>query len=210
MKTRLGILISGTGSNLISIAAACEAPDFPAEIALVLSNNPKAKGLNFAKERALPTALIEHHAFDTRQAFEQAVHQELCAAKIELVCLAGFMRILSPFLVAKWPGKIINIHPSLLPAFRGLHPHQQAVEAGVRISGCTVHIVTEGLDDGPILGQVAVPVLANDTIKTLQQRVLEREHQLYPAVISHLCENQQGSLISHDNAKASNHLFSIF
>lgn len=188
MKTRLGILISGGGSNMQSIARACQSPDFPAEICLVLSNNPDAKGLQLAKELELQTAVVDHRVFPNREDFEQEIQKHLVKAKIELICLAGFMRILSPFLVGKWQGKMLNIHPSLLPEFRGLNTHKRALAAKVKTHGCSVHFVTTGLDEGPVIAQSSVPVLSDDTTQTLQARVLSAEHSLYPQVIKQLCK----------------------
>lgn len=201
MKTRLGILISGTGSNLQSIAAACKNPDYPAEIALVLTNQPEAKGITFAKKNGLATAVLAHQAYETRQTFEQAMHEQLHLAKVDLVCLAGFMRILSPFLVSRWAGRMLNIHPSLLPAFPGLHTHRRALEAGASLHGCSVHQVTEGLDEGPVQGQSALQVLANDTETSLQQRVLQLEHQLYPQVIAKTCQQLQQANLGKSAAR---------
>ncbi len=210
MKTRLGVLISGTGSNMQSIATACEQAGFPAKIALVLSNKSKAPGLDFAKQKGLPTAIVPHEKFEDRQIFEQAIHQELCAAKVELVCLAGFMRILSAFLVSRWDSKMLNIHPSLLPSLRGLHTHQRALDAGLRVHGCTVHQVSTELDDGPILGQAAIPVQSEDTAETLQKRVLRVEHQLYPAVIARVCSRLQGISMPQDElSQSKNTIFSL-
>jgi phosphoribosylglycinamide formyltransferase-1 len=187
MKTRLGILISGGGSNMLSIAKACKATDFPAQVSLVLSNNPDAKGLHFAKKLGLQTAIVDHRDFTTRKNFEQEIQKHLVKAKIELVCLAGFMRILSPFFVDKWHGKMLNIHPSLLPKFRGLNTHRRALVAKVKTHGCSVHMVTTGLDEGSVIAQSTVPVLADDTIQALQERVLIAEHLLYPQTIKQLC-----------------------
>ncbi|VAV89871.1 Phosphoribosylglycinamide formyltransferase [hydrothermal vent metagenome] len=201
MKTRLGILISGTGSNLQSIAAACKNPDYPAEIALVLTNQPEAKGITFAKKNGLATAVLAHQAYETRQTFEQAMHEQLHLAKVDLVCLAGFMRILSPFLVSRWAGRMLNIHPSLLPAFPGLHTHRRALEAGASLHGCSVHQVTEGLDEGPVQGQSTLQVLVNDTETSLQQRVLQLEHQLYPQVIAKTCQQLQQANLGKSAAR---------
>lgn len=170
-----------------SIAKACQHPGYPAYIALVLSNKPKAKGLQIAQQNGLATALVDHKNFTSREEFEQSIHQHLIAAKVDLVCLAGFMRILSPFLVAKWQGRMLNIHPSLLPRFRGLHTHQRALDAGASEHGCSVHEVTEGLDEGPVLGQAKINVLPTDTKQSLAKRVLHQEHQLYPEIIAKYC-----------------------
>lgn len=180
MKKRVGILISGRGTNMVSLAEAARAPDYPAEIVLVVSNRPNAPGIERAKALGLKTAVIDHKAFPSREAFDEAVEAALLAERVELVCQAGFMRIQSAPFATRWLGKQLNIHPSLLPLFKGLHPHQQALDAGVRISGCTVHFVTPELDAGPIVAQAAVPVLAGDTGTALEARILLAEHQLYP------------------------------
>jgi phosphoribosylglycinamide formyltransferase-1 len=180
MKKRVAILISGRGTNMVSLAEAARAPDYPAEIVLVVSNRPNAAGIERARTLGLKTAVVDHKAFASREAFDEAVEAALIAEDVELVCQAGFMRIQSAAFATRWLGKQLNIHPSLLPLFKGLHPHQQALDAGVRISGCTVHFVTPELDAGPIVAQAAVPVLAGDTIAALEARILLAEHQLYP------------------------------
>jgi phosphoribosylglycinamide formyltransferase-1 len=180
MKKRVGILISGRGTNMVSLAEAARAPDYPAEIVLVVSNRPNTPGIERAKALGLKTAVIDHKAFPSREAFDEAVEAALLGERVELVCQAGFMRIQSAAFATRWLGKQLNIHPSLLPLFKGLHPHQQALDAGVRISGCTVHFVTPELDAGPIVAQAAVPVLAGDTVAALEARILLAEHQLYP------------------------------
>jgi phosphoribosylglycinamide formyltransferase 1 len=189
-RLKLGVLISGRGSNLRSLIAACAAPDFPAEIALVISNIADAAGLAFAEQAGIRTVTISHKAFPNRPAFDAAVETELVAAGVELICLAGFMRILGPEILTRWRDKVINIHPSLLPAFRGLHVHEQALAAGVKISGCTVHIVRPAVDDGPILVQAAVPVAADDTPETLAARVLAAEHRIYPLAVRLIAEKR--------------------
>lgn len=189
-RLKLGVLISGRGSNLRSLIAACAKPDYPAEIALVISNVPSAAGLEFAKQASIPSQVIEHKDFANRAAFDSAVEAELYKAGVELICLAGFMRIVGPELLTRWADKVINIHPSLLPAFRGLRVHEQALAAGVKLSGCTVHIVRPAVDDGPILVQAAVPVMANDTPETLAARVLEAEHKIYPLAVRLIAEKR--------------------
>jgi phosphoribosylglycinamide formyltransferase-1 len=193
MKTRLGILISGTGSNMVAIAKACQNPDFPAKVALVLSNAHSAPGLQTAQGMGLATQSIEHSNYRERAAFEARIHQCLLDHDVELVCLAGFMRILSPFLVSKWQGKMLNIHPSLLPLFPGLDTHERALASGALVHGCSVHQVTKELDDGPILGQAVVPILRDDTCEKLAKRVLVAEHQLFPEIVSRLCRQKQGN-----------------
>lgn len=189
-RLKLGVLISGRGSNLRSLIAACAKPDYPAEIALVVSNVANAAGLEFARQSGIPHVVISHKDFANRAAFDAAIETELLRADVELICLAGFMRIVGPALLTRWADKVINIHPSLLPAFRGLHVHEQALAAGVKISGCTVHIVRPAVDDGPILVQAAVPVIANDTPETLAARVLEAEHRIYPLAVRLIAEKR--------------------
>jgi len=179
-KQRLGVLISGRGSNLAALIAACAAPGFPAEIVLVISNRPGAPGLDFAKDAGIPARVIDHKGFDSRVTFDRALDGALRAAGVDLVCNAGFMRILTPDFVEAWRDRHLNIHPSLLPAFRGLDTHARAIDADVRISGCTVHFVRAEMDAGPIVAQAAVPVLPGDNADTLAARVLRAEHQLYP------------------------------
>ena len=180
-KKRLAIFISGRGSNMESLLRACEAPDYPADPALVLSNRPSAKGLEIAAARGIPTIAIDHKTFNgDRVTFETAIQAELEAHEIDFIALAGFTRVMTPWLVSRWEGRMVNIHPSLLPSFPGLHTHQRAIVAGCRLAGCTVHYVTPGVDEGPIIGQAAVPVMPDDTPDTLASRVLKAEHLLYP------------------------------
>lgn len=163
---------------------ACAAPDFPARIVMVLSNKPDAPGLDVARAAGLRAEAVDHRPFGKdRAAHERAVDAMLREAGVELVCLAGYMRLLTPFLTEAWAGRMLNIHPSLLPAFPGLHTHERALETGVKLHGCTVHLVTDVMDDGPILGQAAIPVHAGDTPDHLAARVLEQEHRLYPAAL---------------------------
>lgn len=182
-KLRLGVLISGRGSNLQALIDACAKPDFPAKIVLVLSNKPDAYGLQRAAQAGIPTAIINHRDYADRETFEIAVDEKLQVAGVQLVCLAGFMRVLTPWLVKRWQDKMINIHPSLLPAFPGVNTHARALEAGVSESGCTVHYVQAEVDAGPIILQQAVPILPGDTSDTLAARVLDAEHALYPQAI---------------------------
>lgn len=185
MKRRLGVLISGGGSNLQALIDAARHPDYPAEIVLVISNVRDAHGLTRAREAGLPTAVIDHRAFGAdRAAFEAQVDAALRDANVELVALAGFMRVLTDGFVQAWNGRMLNIHPALLPSFKGLHTHARALEAGVAIHGCTVHWVSPGVDEGAILGQAAVPVAPDDTAETLGARVLAMEHRLYPACVA--------------------------
>ncbi|HEY1244177.1 MAG TPA: phosphoribosylglycinamide formyltransferase [Hyphomicrobiaceae bacterium] len=183
-KRRVGILISGRGSNMMALVAAARAADYPAEVAVVISSAPDAAGLAWAKAQGLPARAIDHRAFPGREAFDAAVHAALADAGVELVALAGFMRIQSAGFVAQWQGRQLNIHPSLLPLFKGLHPHRQALDAGVKVSGCTVHFVTNDTDSGPIVAQAAVPVLDGDTPESLAARVLAAEHRLYPHALA--------------------------
>jgi len=180
-KVRTAILISGRGSNMQSLVEAAQADDYPAEIVLIASNRPDAAGLEWAKARGLPTLAIDHKKYKTRDAFEAALQDALAAAGTELVALAGFMRLMTSDFVEHWRDRMINIHPSLLPSFKGLHTHERALAAGVKIAGCTVHFVRTEMDEGPIIGQAAVPVLSGDDPATLAARVLAAEHRLYPA-----------------------------
>ena len=179
-KKRVGVLISGRGSNMASLIEAAQAPDYPAEIALVVSNRPGAGGLARAEAAGIRTATVDHKLFPDRASFDEAVGQAFVQAGVDLICLAGFMRILSDGFVEQWTGRMLNIHPSLLPLFKGLRPHRQALDAGVRIHGCSVHFVVPELDSGPIVAQAAVPVLPGDTEDGLAARVLAEEHRLYP------------------------------
>jgi phosphoribosylglycinamide formyltransferase-1 len=189
-RFRLAVLISGEGSNLQALIDACADPDFPAEIALVVSNRPQAKGLARALEAGLKTVALDHRAYAGREAFDAALDAALRHAEPDLICLAGFMRLLTPGFVDGWAGRLVNIHPSLLPAFKGLDTHAQAIAAGVRVAGCTVHFVTPDLDSGPILVQAAVPVLPADTPETLAARVKGAEHRAYPLAVRLIAEGR--------------------
>ncbi|OZB18103.1 MAG: phosphoribosylglycinamide formyltransferase [Rhodobacterales bacterium 34-62-10] len=183
MSRRVAILISGGGSNMIRLVESMVG-DHPARCVLVASNDPGAAGLRRAAEMGIPTAAVDHRAYKgDRAAFEAALQAELDKAAPDILCLAGFMRILTPGFVAQWEGRMLNIHPSLLPKYKGLHTHARALEAGDAEAGCTVHLVTAALDDGPILGQARVPVLPGDTEDSLAARVLVQEHRLYPLVL---------------------------
>jgi len=184
MKKRVAILISGRGSNMMALIEAARAPGYPAEIVSIVASRPDAAGLAWAKAQGLPTVAIDHKSHATREAFDEAVHAALTEARADLIALAGFMRIQSAAFVHKWQGRQLNIHPSLLPLFKGLHPHKQALDAGVKISGCSVHFVTEEMDSGPIVAQAAVPVLDGDTPETLAARILVAEHKLYPHALA--------------------------
>jgi phosphoribosylglycinamide formyltransferase-1 len=184
-------LISGRGTNMQALIEACRRPNFPAEIALVLSNEPGAAGLARAKEAGIATRVLDHRGFEKdRPAFERALTAALEEAGVEFVCLAGFMRILTETFVSHWRDRLINIHPSLLPAFRGLDTHRRALEAGVRLHGCTVHFVRPAMDDGPIIVQAAVPVLAGDDEAKLAARVLAAEHRCYPLALKLAAEKR--------------------
>jgi phosphoribosylglycinamide formyltransferase-1 len=183
-KRRVAVLISGRGSNMASLIEAAQAPGYPAETVLVLSNRPEAPGLARAAADGIATAVVDHRTCPEREAFERALDHELVEHRIELLCLAGFMRILTPWFIDRWLGRMLNVHPSLLPLFKGLHTHRRALEEGVRIHGCTVHFVTPELDSGPIVAQAAVPVLPSDTEETLRARVLRQEHAIYPLGLS--------------------------
>ena len=178
------ILISGRGSNMMSLVEASRAADYPAEIVAVVSNRPDAKGLDWARGEGIPAEAIDHKAYPSREAFEADLHRALTAARADLVCCAGFLRLMTAGFVDRWHGRMLNIHPALLPSFKGLHTHERALAAGVRIAGCTVHFVTPGMDEGPIIAQAAVPVLDGDTSDTLAARVLAAEHVLYPAALA--------------------------
>jgi phosphoribosylglycinamide formyltransferase-1 len=182
-KTPVGVLISGRGSNLAALIEACRAPAYPARIALVISNVPSAQGLLRAEAALIPARVVDHKDFPTREAFDEAVDRALREAGVEILCNAGFMRLHSEFFVKRWWNRHLNIHPSLLPAFKGLHTHERVLAAGARITGCTVHFVRPEMDEGPIVAQAAVPVLPGDTADGLAARVLEAEHRLYPLAL---------------------------
>lgn len=189
-RLRIGILISGRGSNLAALIDACRDAAFPAEIVTVISNRPDAAGLAFARAAGIATVALDHRAFADRAAFDETIHAQLTSARVELVCLAGYMRLLTAGFLARWHDRIVNIHPSLLPAFRGLDAHAQALAAGVKLSGCTVHIVRPDMDSGPIIAQAAVPVLPGDTVDELAARVLAAEHRLYPLALGLLASGR--------------------
>ncbi len=186
-RKRVAILISGRGSNMRALIEAARAEDFPAEVVLVVSSRMEADGLGIARGLGIEPALVDQVRFRRenrdREAYDAELHHVLTRANVEFVCLAGFMRILSPGFVRNWQGRIVNIHPSLLPAFRGLKPQRQALDAGVKVTGCSVHFVVPELDAGPTIAQAEVPVLDGDTEETLSARILEAEHKLYPAAL---------------------------
>ncbi len=201
MKRRVGILIGGRGSNMLALAGAARAPGYPAEVALVVSHGAEAHGLAAARTLGLETVTLEAGTFaGNRRAHEAAVAEALDAAGVEVVCLAGWMRLLTPFLVARYAGRMLNVHPSLLPAFPGLHTHRRALAAGVALHGCTVHLVTEAMDEGPVLAQAAVPVRPGDTEATLADRVLRQEHVLYPATLARFVSGRAGVAAAEDAA----------
>lgn len=191
IRKRVGVLISGRGSNMAALVAAAKAPDYPAEIALVLSNRPGAGGLAAAGADGIATVVIDHTAFGKdRAAFEHAMQAELDRHRIELLCLAGFMRLLTPEFVGQWHDRILNIHPALLPSFKGLDTHRRALAAGVKLHGATVHFVVPDMDAGPIVAQGAVPVHDDDTPDTLAARVIGVEHRLYPLALRLVAEGR--------------------
>lgn len=217
-RRRVGILISGRGSNMMALVAAARASDYPAEVACVISNRPDAPGLAWARAQGLAVHTVDHKAYATREAFEEALHATLTAEGVELVACAGFMRLMTAGFVGCWAGRMINIHPSLLPLYPGLRTHERALADGVRIAGCTVHYVVAEMDAGPIIAQGAVPVLDTDTPDSLADRILAVEHQIYPDALAMVASgtaqlengrvrilstvNQAGRLISPECAGA--------
>jgi len=183
-KLQTAVLISGRGSNMMALVEASRAADYPAEIACVVSNKPDAKGVQFAAANGIATKVFDHKAFPNREAFEQALDNYLRSMKVEAIALAGFMRVLTAGFINGWDGRIINIHPSLLPAYKGLHTHERAIADGAKVHGCSVHLVTQELDGGPVLLQAEVPVLAVDTPDALAARVLTEEHRIYPQALA--------------------------
>jgi phosphoribosylglycinamide formyltransferase 1 len=190
-RKRVAVLISGRGSNMIALIEAAKAKDYPAEISLVVSNRPDAAGLARAREAGIATAVIDHRRFhDDREAFERALDDELRKYRIDIVCLAGFMRLLTAWFIGRWSGRVLNIHPALLPEFKGLDTHRRALEKGVKRHGATVHFVVEETDAGPVISQQSVPVLQGDTEETLAARVLEIEHRIYPEALRLVAEGR--------------------
>jgi phosphoribosylglycinamide formyltransferase 1 len=190
-KLRVAVLISGRGSNMVALIEAARAADYPAAVVLVVSNNPDAAGLAFARGAGIATAVVDHRPFnENRGAFEQALDAQLQTHRIDLVCLAGFMRLLTADFVRRWNGRMLNIHPALLPQFKGLHTHRRALEAGVKEHGATVHFVVPEMDSGPIVLQGSVPVRDGDTEESLGQRVLEVEHRIYPQALRMVAEGR--------------------
>ena len=191
-RRRVGVLISGRGSNLAALIAAAREPNYPAAIVLVVSNRPEAAGLARARDAGIAAAVVDHKAYADRRSFEEELERTLVSSGVEILCLAGFMRVFTPWFVERWTGRMLNIHPSLLPAFRGVDTHKQALAAGVLIHGCTAHFVTPELDSGPIIAQAAVRVVPGDTEETLAARVLAEEHRLYPLALRLVCEGRAG------------------
>ncbi len=189
-KLKVGVLISGRGTNLQALIDACAVESYPAEIALVLSNAANAAGLARAEAKGIATTVVDHKAYDTREAFEDAMHEALADAGVQLICLAGFMRLLTEGFVGRWRDRLINIHPSLLPAFRGLNVHDRVLEYGARFSGCTVHFVRAAMDDGPVIAQAVVPVLRDDDAASLAARVLIHEHRIYPLAVKMIAQSR--------------------
>ena len=204
-RRRTAVLISGRGSNLAALISACRRPETAAEIALVISNRPTAAGLQHATAAGIPAEVIDHRRFGSREAFDQALNSVIEEYEISLICLAGFMRVLSPWFTERWRDRLLNIHPSLLPAFPGLDTHRRAIAAGVRFSGCTVHFVRSEVDAGPIIVQGVVPVRAEDTPETLAARVLEAEHRCYPLGLELVASGRarvEGERVLIDRAQA--------
>jgi phosphoribosylglycinamide formyltransferase 1 len=203
IKKRVAILISGRGSNMAALIEAAKAKDYPAEIVIVLSNQPDAEGLSRARDAGIATAVVDHRTFGAdRAAFERAVDDTLRTYRVELICLAGFMRLLTSWFINHWSGRILNIHPALLPEFKGLDTHRRALAAGAKRHGATVHFVVEETDSGPIISQQSVPVLEGDTEATLAARVLEVEHRIYPEALRQVAEGRAKFVAVHDRAGA--------
>jgi phosphoribosylglycinamide formyltransferase-1 len=189
-RARVGVLISGRGSNLQALIDTSAAPDYPAEIACVISNVAGAEGLSRAERAGIPSYVVGHKMYGSRESFDDAVNTLFCDNRVAIICLAGFMRILTDRFVEAWRGRLINVHPSLLPAFKGLDVHNRVLQSGARISGCTVHFVVPELDSGPIIAQAAVPVLPGDGPDALASRTLAAEHKLYPLALRLLAEER--------------------
>ena len=203
----IGVLISGRGSNLRSLIEAQVGGQLSAEIATVISNVPDASGLEIAASHGIPIKVINHKEFDSRKYFEGALNKALILADIDLICLAGFMRILSDTFVNNWRDRLINVHPSLLPSFKGLNTHERALEAGVCFTGCTIHFVRPAMDDGPIILQAAIPTLPQDTPETLANRVLQQEHIIFPLAVRMIAEGRvkvEGNVVKIEGANFHN------
>jgi len=184
MRKRVAVLISGTGSNMKALVAASRQPGSSFEVCCVVSNKPDAGGITWAREQGISTQVIDHKNFPTREAFDTDLNNYLQSQRLDLIACAGFMRIMTPVLITPWQGRMLNIHPSLLPLYKGLHTHERAIADGQKDAGCSVHLVTLELDDGPVLGQARVPILPGDTAETLAARVLAEEHKLYPDTLA--------------------------
>ena len=208
-RYKIAILISGRGSNMAALIEACKDDAYPADVALVISNRPDALGLEIARAADIPTRVIEHGDFDSREEFDAAMTAALAAAEVRLICLAGFMRLLSPEFCQRWRDSLINVHPSLLPAFKGLHVHERMLETGVHIAGCTVHFVRPEMDEGPILVQAAVAIAADDTPETLAARILVQEHRIYPLAVRLIAEGRArtaGGMVAIETYELPDHL----
>ena len=202
---RIVILLSGRGSNMEAIVRACADEGWPAQVAAVISNRADATGLEFARSRGIAAVVVDHKAFATREAFDSELARQIDAFSADVIALAGFMRILGDAFVRRYEGRMVNVHPSLLPAFTGLHTHRRAIEAGCKLAGATVHFVTPQLDHGPIIAQAVVPVLPSDTPQTLAARVLEREHVLYPRAVRWLVHDllvRDGLIVTHSRGES--------
>ena len=190
-KARVGVLVSGRGSNMMALVEAARAPGYPAEIVCVVSNRADAAGLDFARANGIESKVIDHKAFASREAFERALDSYLRSKRVDIIALAGFMRILTARFISGWEGRMLNIHPSLLPAYKGLNTHGRALADGAKTHGCSVHHVTAGLDAGPVILQAEVPVLTGDTPDTLSARVLREEHRIYPQALALIARQLQ-------------------
>jgi phosphoribosylglycinamide formyltransferase 1 len=202
-KKRVGILISGRGSNMMALVEAVRAADYPAQVVVVISNRPEAAGLAWARGQGVEAIAIDHKAFASREAFEEEMHEALVRHGVELVACCGFMRLMTADFVDVWRDRMLNIHPALLPSYKGLHTHERALADGVRIAGCTVHVVRAEMDVGPIVAQAAVPVLEGDTADTLAARVLAAEHRLYPHALALIASGRaqvQGEVVRLEEA----------
>jgi phosphoribosylglycinamide formyltransferase-1 len=187
IRKRVGVLISGRGSNMRALVEAARAPSYPAEIVCVVANRPDAAGLGFAQAEGITTFVIDHRQFSKRETFDAALNAYLQSQKLDIIACAGFMRIMTPVLIDAWAGRMINIHPSLLPLYKGTHTHERALADGAKVHGCTVHYVSHELDAGSIIAQTQVIVFADDTLETLAARVLAQEHKLYPKALTRVC-----------------------
>ncbi len=188
IKKRVGVLISGSGSNMHALVKASQAADYPAEIVCVVSNKPEAGGLKIAASEGIAAHVVNHKDYASRESFDAALNTYLQSQNLDLIACAGFMRIMTPVLIAPWQGRMINIHPSLLPLYKGLHTHARAIADGQKFGGCSAHYVTLELDDGPIIAQASVPIMDSDTADTLAARVLIEEHKLYPAALAKVAQ----------------------